>query len=203
MYRTATPRPWDKAFNLTILRYLWRFRDSILGVYYIPKLGSVVPVLRVDTELPPRFFVKIDESVLRNSYRMVCLRGCGACCEVNAGVFMFEEELEEVSKFAKRSVVPSMCETVTLLNGEVVKVCSLPRGRCPFYDPLSRSCTINEVKPIICRVHYCTLVAERNGVLYYKKRGRRGKPVYVPWRGSVSELTEIVRKSVLALAKIA
>jgi len=200
LYRTARPRK-DRTFNITVLRFLWKLQSYLIGVFYIPNLGDVVPVLDAPAPLPKPFFYPLDERILNEAYEMVCIDGCGACCEVRSGAFAFREELEELAHEYGFNIKFSRCEKMRLVTGEVVEICEVSKGTCPFYDESSRKCLVYRLRPIICRIHYCTLVARRKGKLYIKSGVQGGKVHYIEWRGSESELAKIVRKAILFLAK--
>ncbi len=195
LFRSRAPK--GKRFNLTILRYVWRYRWGLRGVYYFDDIDNAVPVLDVDVDLPRQFFEEVDESALRKAPRMVCLPRCGACCEVASGVFAFIEELEELRALGF-DVHPRKCERIKLMNGEVVKVCEVAKGRCPLYDAVKRSCLAYSSRPVICRVVYCTLVAELEGRLLIKVL-RKKRTVFVPYAGSIEDLAQRVRDYMIKL----
>ena len=145
--------------------------------------------------MPQQYFEVIDEDMLKRAPKLLCLTNCGACCEI-AGVFAFAEEIEEIRKEGFREVSPRRCEKVRLLNGEVVKVCEISRGSCPLYDRTRRVCLAYNVRPTICRVVYCTLVAECNGRIVVKMV-KKGRILFVPYAGDSSILSKYIRKYIL------
>ncbi len=206
LVRASAPRRRDRVWNLTILWYVAKLRRHYIGTYYFEDTNSLHPVLELDArelrKLPKRLFQPIDPRLLEESYRMVCIPRCGACCERNAGAFAFDFELYELGL----NISQLRCEEIRLLNGVRTRVCELPNGSwgtCVFYDQDKRRCRVHDLKPIICLVSYCSLVAEKHGLLYVKTGVERGRPVYTPWSGSLIELANIVRELIQALYRAA
>ena len=199
LYRTSTPTR-SKVFNLTILRMLSKLRDRIIGVFYLQSIRDVVPIVDSPHELPKPFFYPVTEDDLASAVEMTCIR-CGACCEVHAGAFAFEDELREIERFLGRAIAVEQCEYVKLLTGEVAKVCTIASNKCPFYDERRRLCGIYSVRPIACRIHFCTLVGKKGGKLCVKVRGPNGEPLYLEWREDLEDLARLVRSFVLKLAR--
>lgn len=197
LVRASAPRRCDRVWNLTILWYVAKLRRHYIGTYYFEDTNSLHPVLELDArelrKLPKRLFQPIDPKLLEESYRMVCIPRCGACCERNAGAFAFDFEIRmlglDISKLRY--------ENVKLLNGVKVAVYELPknsRSMCVFYDLNERRCRVHNVKPVICLISFCSFVAEKRGLLYVKIGVERGRPVYTPWRGSLDSLASMVRQ---------
>ncbi|NPA96343.1 MAG: YkgJ family cysteine cluster protein [Crenarchaeota archaeon] len=125
---------------------------------------------------------------------------CGACCETRSGVFAFENELLEIEQYIGNRVNVEHCENIRLLTGESTRVCTIASGKCPFYDVDTRQCAIHRVKPIICRVFFCTLVGKKGSRVYVKVRGPQGAPLYVEWTSDIATLRKKVRSFSLRLA---
>ncbi len=207
LVRASAPRRYDRVWNLTVLWYVAKLRRHYIGTYYFEDTNSLHPVLELDAhklrELPKRLFQPIDPKLLEESYRMVCIPRCGACCERNAGAFAFDFELHRLGLDILQL---TRCEKLKLLNGVETTVCELPQdvqGACVFYDRDGRRCRVHSIKPVICLVSYCSLVAEKHGSLYVKASMERGKPIYIPWRGSLSDLAHAVREWIRALHRVA
>jgi len=198
-YRSKPPREHDKAFNLTILWYVARYRHRLVGVYYFPDTNNLHPVLDLEPgTLPKSFFEEIDDYELRDAVEMICIPRCGACCEVNAGGFVFDFEARALG------LDPSSlrCEDIELLNGVKTRICELPsrRGRCIFYDVAKRICRVHSSKPTICLVTFCSIVGRHDGRIVVRTNSSRGRPIYVPWTRDLDELARYVRNIVLRLA---
>jgi len=165
----------DEKLNMYILYKLSTYKDSIVGVYYIEELGYYGPILKLrDIPRELKDIVRpVDVNIVRRSLKMICMR-CGWCCERESGAFMFENEAERVglSRWSR-------IRTVKLINGDKVRVYYVdagPNGRCIFYDPKRKLCTIHKAKPVICVVTYCARYAvDSEGNLYRRvSRSVRG-----------------------------
>ncbi len=178
-------RPTDsKLWNYYLLYKLSLVKQSILGVFYIEKLGYYGPVLDLDEkdlEKVSDIVLPLDEDIVLESLLVTCRR-CGWCCEANSGSFLFNSELMYLrSRYPRLSERLRRYSWVRLYDGSRVKIWHLdtgPHGRCMFYDPLERRCLIHEAKPVVCILTYCARFAiDRHGNRYVRvgtadERGR-------------------------------
>ena len=200
LIRSIRPRKGDEVHNLTILWYIHRYREFYIGTYYFPNINDILPVLDIPREIeyPRKFFETIDLDSLRNAYRLICIPFCGACCEKNAGAFMFREEAIELGFSEILDRLPY--KDIELLNNIKTRIYYLSikeKGRCIFYDEKSRNCRIHNYKPVICLISFCSFAIEKNGVIYYKVGVHRDRPIYREWSGSLKELAKYIRKAIL------
>ncbi len=160
----------DEAFNMYVLYKLSMFKSRLIGVYYIPRLRYYGPVLRLDSEeasmLKDVLWTSIGDDALENSFRMVCLRGCGWECERDSNVFAFENEIEDLP--IDKEALPMRGYRFRGIAFRAYWLDLGPSRACIFYDRANRACRIHEVKPVICRVTYCARYAIRGGDPYVR-----------------------------------
>ena len=169
--------PRKKSWNIYALREAARLKKWFVGVYYSPRLKRLLVAFKPTpgTHVNHLVFEELDESILRESYRMVCPEGCGRCCAAKSGAFMLDVEVSKLPVELQLALETQPKERV-LTPGGVVTIYYLgtgPGGQCIFYDVRRRRCRLEaeygrEYKPIICLIHYCTVFAERDGNLYLK-----------------------------------
>jgi len=176
------PRRGDREWNIYALREAARLKRWFDGVYYSPRLGRLLAVFRPTpgTHVNRLVFEQLDESLLRDAYRMECPEGCNRCCVIHSGAFMIDLEVRQLPD-ELRGLVERQPREVLRTPGGKVRVYRLdtePMGRCIFFDVERGRCMLEErlgrsFKPIVCLLTYCTVFATRNGRLYLKRRGRR------------------------------
>ena len=169
--------PRRKDWNIYALREAARLKKWFIGVYYSPKLKRLLVAFKPTpgTHVNRLVFEELDESVLKDAYRMVCPEGCGRCCAAKSGAFMLDIEVAKLPPDLQLALEAQPKERI-LTPGGIVTVYYLgtgPGGQCIFYDVRRRRCRLEaeygrEYKPIICLIHYCTVFAERNGQKYIK-----------------------------------
>ncbi len=176
IYVLKEPRR-EREWNIYALREAARLKKWFQGVYYSPKLKRLLAVFKPSpgTHVNLLVFEELGESIVRDSYRLICVKGCGRCCAMFSGAFILENEVQSLPSDMKAQVYMQPSELVRTPGGPV-RVFSLatgPLGRCVFFDPDRCTCRIEEqaswkAKPIVCLLTYCTLFAEKNGKLYIK-----------------------------------
>ncbi len=167
---------------------LWeaaRLKKFYVGTFYVPKLHRLLAVFKPTpgAYISNLAFEKIDSSLLRDAYRMICIPGCGKCCEADSGAFILGNELRDIPK-KPREKLPSFSIVIYGRSIRVYKLDIGPRGRCIFYDEVSGGCRLEgfrgTIKPIICLIHYCTVFAEKKDTKYVKVAVKRIDNKYIP-----------------------
>ncbi|MEZ0345361.1 MAG: YkgJ family cysteine cluster protein [Infirmifilum sp.] len=161
-------------------------KQSLLGVYYSPRLRRLLAVFEAPSNPDVEVFEEVDPEVVREAYKMECPR-CGYCCAVNSGAFILDRELEKLPEQARLVVEEQPSRTVQTPHG-AVRVYHLgtgPRGSCVFYNPQTRECLLEKNygklhKPIICLLTYCTVFASKNGKPYLKAAVKKLKDTWLP-----------------------
>ncbi len=169
--------PRSKEWNIYALREAARLKKWYIGTFYSPRLKRLVVAFKPTpgTHVNKLVFEEIDESILKESFRMVCPPGCGRCCVARSGAFMLDVEVSKLPLELQLKLELQPKEKV-LTPGGVVAIYYIgtgPGGRCIFYDVKRKRCMLEEqygreAKPIVCLIEYCTVFAERNGVRYIK-----------------------------------
>ncbi len=172
IYYALKPPNGTKAYDFWLLKQASLARRHYIGTYYIPSKKLYVPVFKRLGKADPSAFIEIDDKDLRKSYKMICIEGCGQCCERNSNAVIMESELEQLGINIRDK--PSF--VVELINGEKERVFRLDTragGQCVFYSQRTKRCILGKRKPILCMIHYCAAFAER------EIRGRKVKYVRV------------------------
>ncbi len=199
LYALRPGRTWRGNYAALYIASL--YKDRLKGVYYVPSSRLYAPVFEID-ELPPAHewaFEEVRVSQLNRAYKMVCVK-CGACCVRNSGAFAFAHELTAEERASLPFEVIRVPRVGDLL---VYWLDTGPAGRCYFYDEEKNLCRIEDRKPIVCLVHYCTLFAERDGHLFVKVAVKRdGSLVYRrASRGEVKRLAGVLRARARAFSR--
>ncbi len=184
----------EPEWNYFLLWEAARIKKYYVGTYYVPRLNRLLAVFKPTpgTYVSDLAFEGMDFSIIRDGYKMICIPGCGRCCEANSGAFILGNEVKLIPrKLAKFDQLPSFTLSV---YGRKIKVYRLdvgPRGRCIFYDEEAGGCILDRFekyrKPVICLIHYCTVFAERNGERYIKVSVKYDGKSYVPVYRHVSD----------------
>lgn len=83
--------------NIGTLYLTVKYKRFYLGTFYVVRNGYYGPIFKMPPDLADRrIFFPISDEALRDSYEMVCLRGCGYCCDKNAGSFALENEVRSL-----------------------------------------------------------------------------------------------------------
>ncbi|AEM39638.1 hypothetical protein Pyrfu_1784 [Pyrolobus fumarii 1A] len=169
--------PRKKDWNIYALREAARLKKWFIGTYYSPRLKRLLIAFKPTpgTHVNRLVFEEMNESLLRESYQMVCPPGCGRCCVAKSGAFMLDIEVTKLPPELQLKLEAQPKERI-LTPGGVVTIYYIgtgPGGRCIFYNAQQRRCMLEaqygkEAKPIICLIEYCTVFAERNGKKYLK-----------------------------------
>ncbi len=168
--------PRRKDWNIYALREAARLKKWFIGTYYSPRLKRLLVAFKPTpgTHVNRLVFEELDESVLKESYRMVCPPGCGRCCAAKSGAFMLDIEVAKLPPELQLKLETQPKERI-LTPGGIVTVYYLgtgPGGQCIFYDVRRKKCKLEELgkeyKPIICLIEYCTVFAEKDGKKYIK-----------------------------------
>ncbi|ABM80978.1 hypothetical protein [Hyperthermus butylicus] len=182
IYVLKEPRK-DRAWNIYMLREAARLKKWFDGIYYSSKLKRLLAVFRPTpgTHVNLLVFEEMGESVLRDTYRMECPRGCNRCCVFRSGAFMIENEVRQLPPELRERVLRQPSEIIRTPGGPVriYRLDTEAMGRCIFFDVERGECIIERygkhLKPIVCLLTYCTVFATRNGKLYLKT-GYRSLP---------------------------
>ncbi|ALU12226.1 hypothetical protein EYM_01605 [Ignicoccus islandicus DSM 13165] len=169
------PPNGTKSYDYWLLKQASLARRYYIGTFYVPSKNLYSPVFRRIGKADPKAFLTITARELRDSYKMVCIKGCGQCCERNSNAVIFEEEARELGIQIRDK--PSF--EVELVDGSKLKVYRLDtrrNGQCVFYNRRRKTCSLGRNRPILCVIHYCSAFAERveNGrkVMYVKVSGK-------------------------------
>ncbi|WFO74663.1 YkgJ family cysteine cluster protein [Desulfurococcaceae archaeon MEX13E-LK6-19] len=192
----------DAMYNYTVLYHMALLKKHYIGTYYIPSQNIYAPVFKLDSRdnYPRKYFIEIDENIIEDSYKMICLQ-CGECCRVYSGAFMFSIEAMGLDEIIEK--LPY--RYYRLLDGINVKIYSLDvgrHGRCVFFDEEKKLCKIHMMKPVICMITFCGLVALRGNTIYYKYGIDKGKPVFKPWRHSIDLLKDMVKQEAKRMRRL-
>ncbi len=209
-YMLKQPNPKDPKLNYYLLYVASKHKRSLIGVYYIPSRKALSPVFkaRPGEYFEEGAFEEIKSKELEESYKMICIPGCGWCCERNSGAFAFEHEMKHiVAKLYGGDITnlemeigrPIDMEWVDTLVGpkRIYRLDLGPAGRCIFYrDGKCVLDTLKVEKPIICLVTYCSLYAEKGGKKYIKVAVKKAGDLYIPVYREVSdeEFERIVKR---------
>ncbi len=150
-------------------------REYYIGTFYIPSRNLYSPVFKRIGEADARAFLTVSRKELENSYKMICIKGCGQCCERNSNAIIMEDEARELGIEIRNK--PSF--EVKLIDGSVLRAYRLDTrkgGQCVFYNRKRKTCSLGRRRPILCVIHYCSAFAERiedgRKVKYVKVSGR-------------------------------
>lgn len=92
---------------------------------------------------------------------------CGKCCEYGSG-FLVEDEIKKIAKFLKikeEELKEKYLEKIWIYNKEVLRPkFNKPYGKCIFLK--DKKCSINEVKPLHCRIACCGEKGKENDVWF-------------------------------------
>ncbi|UXD22597.1 hypothetical protein IPA_06565 [Ignicoccus pacificus DSM 13166] len=160
IYYALKPPNGTKAYDFWLLKQASKARKFYMGTYYIPSKKLYVPVFKRIGGADPRAFLEVKPSELRSAFKMVCIEGCGQCCERNSNARIMESEVEQLGIELRNK--PSY--TLKLIDGTEEKIYRLDTrkgGQCAFYNPSRKRCVLGKKKPILCLIHYCTAFAER------------------------------------------
>ncbi len=177
IYVLREPRRQDRAWNIYALREAARLKKWFNGVYYSPRLKRLLAVFRPTpgTHVNLEVFEELNESVLRDAYRMECPRGCNRCCVFRSGAFIIENEVRKLPPAFQERVLKQPSELIRTPGGwvRIYRLDTETMGRCIFFDVERGECELEkmggkEAKPIVCLLTYCTVFALRNGEKYLK-----------------------------------
>jgi len=161
IFYALKPPDGTKTYDFWLLKQASMARKFYIGTYYIPSEKLYVPVFKRIGNADPSAFLEVSERILRKSYRMICIKGCGQCCERNSNAVMLESELKQL----KVELRNKPFFEVRLVDGSKERVYRLDtraNGQCAFYNPKNKSCSLGPKRPILCIIHYCAAFAERN-----------------------------------------
>ena len=80
-----------------------------------------------------------------------CVR-CGACCRWEGPVRVSEKEVDAIAEFLRIPVRDFLRDhTVLTADRRSLSLKEKPDGSCCYYDPHTRSCMIQAIKPAQCR----------------------------------------------------
>ncbi len=195
VYYALRPPDGTKAYDYWLIKQASIARKFYVGTYYIPSKRLFTAVFKRLGKADPRAFVEVKPSELRRSYKMVCIKGCGQCCERDSGAVILESEAKALGIEIKDK--PSF--EVGLVDGSKEKVYRLDtreRGQCVFYNRARKSCALGPKRPALCMITYCGAFAEREGKKYVKVSGKflpDGKVEMVYVEVSPKEWDELVK----------
>ncbi len=178
------PKRGDRAWNIYALREAARLKKWFVGVYYSPKLRRLLAVFKPTpgTHVNRLVFEEMNESVLRDAYRMECPRGCNRCCVIHSGAFMLDVEARQLPEELRSIVLRQPSEKVLTPGGKVrvYRLDTEPMGRCIFFDVEKGECMLERMlgktgKPIVCLLTYCTVFTTRSNRLYLKEGYREAR----------------------------
>jgi len=184
-----------KAYDYWLLKQAHLARKFYVGTYYIPSKKMFTPVFKRLGKADPSAFVEVRPSELARSYKMICIKGCGQCCERASGAVMLETEVNDLGVELKDKPYFE----VKLVDGTTEKVYRLDTrkgGQCAFFNRQRKNCALGNRRPILCLVTYCGAFAEKNGEKYVKVSGKflpGGKVEMVFERVTPKEWEEIER----------
>ena len=86
--------------------------------------------------------------------RALCFEctGCGACCQREGEVYVTDEELDAIARFARREGLKLELTHVKLEHAGLWSIPIPAGGACPLLDQEGR-CSVHEVKPWQCRAY--------------------------------------------------
>jgi Fe-S-cluster containining protein len=93
---------------------------------------------------------------------------CGHCCKYGTG-FLVEKDIPRIAKYLKiteEELKTDFLEAVSKFNTTLFrpKMTKKPFGPCIFYE--NRICTIQDVKPLQCRIGNCSEYGEELSVWF-------------------------------------
>ncbi|RLE80247.1 MAG: hypothetical protein DRJ51_06205 [Thermoprotei archaeon] len=186
-YYCLKPPTEKPSWNYFLLYTASRLKRFYKGTYYIPG-RTLLPVFVLPRRLVDwRAFEEVSPRVLRESFKMICVN-CGLCCMENCGAFMFSNEYFETKASLGLDVILPYKTVRASYVGEL-QVYALDveaRGRCYFYS-FGEGCRLKKAKPIICLIHYCTLLAEKGGRKYVKVSVKKTNSGDLPIYRAVSD----------------
>ncbi len=176
IYVLKEPRRNDKEWNVYALREAARLKKWFTGVYYNPRLGRLLAVFKPTpgTHINKLVFEELGESMLKDSYKMVCPKGCSRCCTIHSGAFIIEDEVRLLPTNLQAKVMEQPSVLLRTPGGpiRVYRLDTGSMGRCIFLDIERGTCILEEggkyLKPIVCLITFCTVFAEKNGEKYLK-----------------------------------
>lgn len=112
--------------------------------------------MRITKNLPKEFVLDLGKDCKK----------CGKCCNYGSG-YLIDEDITRIAKhldiprdlFIKRFLEPVTKFNTTLHRFKLQKLNSKYYGNCIFYND-KKACTIQEVKPLHCRVANCNEYGE-------------------------------------------
>jgi Fe-S-cluster containining protein len=171
---------WHKKYNDVFLD-LCISCDSVCKAYSEnnrPAFGKLVELEKLNQDDAIRFNQNSASAgaKLRKVYEKtpstVC-SNCGDCCR-SFSIDLYSVEYQQILRYLKRYFSISDLNRIRGLCG--MEVAIEQRGlakmrRCPFRNEESKLCTINEVKPIVCRQYKCEKIewADSSGCSGKKK----------------------------------
>ncbi|NPA85164.1 MAG: YkgJ family cysteine cluster protein [Crenarchaeota archaeon] len=195
MYYALKHPDGTKAYDYWLLKQAHLARKFYVGTYYIPSKRLYAPVFKALGKADPGAFVEVSPSELRKGYKMICIKGCGQCCERDSGAVIMESEAEDLGIEIKNK--PGF--TISLIDGTTEKVYRLDtrkNGQCVFFNRARRSCALGRRRPALCMITYCGAFAERSGKKYVRVSGKflpRGEVEMVFEQVSPDEWEELER----------
>ena len=125
-------------------------------------------------------------------------KACGYCCSVGSGIVLKKEVkgLAEAFGMTEREFIDKYLDEFTKFNTTHYRFKQIkdkyPHGRCIFYEPKTKKCTIYEIRPLHCRVSTCASIGsdiqkwfdvnyflnpnDINSILEYKTYSKFNKP---------------------------
>ncbi len=175
MHKDYSKAEWDffivalKEEARTVLHQVGSNTDpQTLVESVLPDLEALAPPKEgVDDDTEKEIWNKIREILLDAAYktRPYCIR-CGECCTrcsptlVEEDMNLFMKEIltpEKVTTIRKgEPAYSTVTQKVGPAEVEMLKIRESPQATtCLFYNPIDRSCTIYESRPLQCRAQEC------------------------------------------------
>lgn len=92
---------------------------------------------------------------------------CGHCCSLGSGIVLKEEvhSLAKALGVSEAQLIEHALEPFTKFHTthyriKQVRFGNAPHGRCAFYDMETQECSINNHKPLHCRISLCSVEGE-------------------------------------------
>ncbi len=195
MYYALKHPTGQKAYDYWLIKQAFLARKFYLGTYYLPSKKMYTPVFKRLGDADPEAFVEVTPLEVRRGYKMICIEGCGQCCERNSGAVIMKTEAEAMGIEIRNK--PS--EEVKLVDGTTETIYRLDTrkgGQCVFYNLRKKVCSLGKKKPTLCLISYCGAFAERNGKKFVKVSGKflsNGRVEMVFEEVSKREWEEIVK----------
>ncbi len=171
MYYALKHPTGRKAYDYWLIKQASLVRKFYIGTYYIPSKKMYTAVFKRIGEADPQAFIELTPSEVRYGYKMVCIEGCGQCCEKNSGAVIMKSEAESMGIEIRNK--PS--EEIRLVDGSVETIYRLDTrkgSQCVFYNSKRKNCTLGRKKPTLCMISYCGAFAERQGKKYVRVSGK-------------------------------